>query len=366
MWTWYLTRGSGAAALVLLTASVVIGVAHTLRWRSRALPRFVIDDLHRVLSVSALALVAAHVVTAVLDSFAPVSVLDAFVPFHGVYRPTWLGLGAIAFDLMLILAVTSAYRASIGYRTWRAIHWIAYACWPPALMHSFGTGSDVKRGWILLLGLACAGAVAIAVGARLWQARGPYAGAAKTAGVLGMLGAAGALAAWLPSGPLGRGWAIRAGTPLSLLIPKGSRLAAQRTSVAKTARASRPVVASASQRALTGDASGVIHAGTDPNGTALVDIALRLTNPERRRVEVRIAGAPLDGGGVSLERSQVTFGPPRDPARYLGHLTALSGDQMSARLTPLHGSPIDLHVNLFLVDQSRSSARGRVSVRPIG
>jgi hypothetical protein len=266
---------------------------------------------------------------------------------------------------MLILAVSSAYRARIGYRAWRAIHWTAYACWPPALMHSLGTGSDVKRGWILMLGLGCTAAVTVAVGARLWQARGPNAGIARTAGVLGMLGAAGALAAWLPGGPLGHGWARRAGTPLSLLIPKGAQLTARPTRAATSASTAQPAVASASQAPVTGEATGVLRVGTDRTGTALVDIALELRSPESRRVEVRIAGAPLEGGGVSLERSQVTFGPPRDPARYLGHLTSLSGTRMSARLTPLRGSPIDLRADL-VVDQTSRSASGRISVRPIG
>src|SRR3954453_21356230 len=188
MWTWYLTRGTGAAALVLLTASVVIGIAHTLRWRSRKLPRFVVDDVHRSVSMLALALVAAHVITSVLDTFAPVSVLDAFVPFAGVYRPTWLGLGAIAFDLMLLLVVTSTLRARLGYGVWRAIHWTAWACWPTALLHTLGTGSDVKRGWMLALAVGCAAAVAIAAGARLWTARGRYAPAVRAAGTMAILG----------------------------------------------------------------------------------------------------------------------------------------------------------------------------------
>jgi len=37
-----------------------------------------------------------HIITSVLDSFAPISLIDAVVPFAGSYRPFWLGLGAIA------------------------------------------------------------------------------------------------------------------------------------------------------------------------------------------------------------------------------------------------------------------------------
>ena len=60
----------------------------------------------------AIAFLALHIVTAVLDSFAPISLVDAVVPFVGTYRPLWLGLGATAFDLLLAVAVTSARAAS--------------------------------------------------------------------------------------------------------------------------------------------------------------------------------------------------------------------------------------------------------------
>ena len=50
-----------------------------------------------------------------LDSFAPISLIDAIVPFAGSYRPFWLGLGAIAFDLLLAVTITSLLRRRIGY-----------------------------------------------------------------------------------------------------------------------------------------------------------------------------------------------------------------------------------------------------------
>src|SRR5580704_10074198 len=91
---WYLTRSTGAVALLLLTAAVCLGILDVRRWSSPSMPRFVVDSLHRNVSLLALAFVGVHVVTSVLDSFAPISVIDAFVPFVGSYRPFWLGLGA--------------------------------------------------------------------------------------------------------------------------------------------------------------------------------------------------------------------------------------------------------------------------------
>jgi methionine sulfoxide reductase heme-binding subunit len=213
---WYLTRSTGAVALLLLTFSLALGVAGVSRFSSPRWPRFVLDSLHRNVSLLALAFLLVHILTAVLDSFAPISLIDAFVPFAGSYRPFWLGLGAIAFDLLLAVTLTSLVRRRLGYGAWRATHWLAYACWPIALLHGLGTGSDVKSAWLLGLSIACLAIVALAVGVRAisgWPEHARLRGAA--------LGATAAFALflviWLPGGPLGHGWAQRSGTPTSLL-----------------------------------------------------------------------------------------------------------------------------------------------------
>src|SRR5690349_9921838 len=103
---WYLSRGTGAVALLLLTVSVVLGILDQRRWRPRGTPRFVLDALHRNVSLLVLALLALHIASSLIDSFAPIRLVDAFVPFASAYRPVWLGLGALAFDLLLAVAIT--------------------------------------------------------------------------------------------------------------------------------------------------------------------------------------------------------------------------------------------------------------------
>lgn len=217
---WYVTRASGAVALVLLTASVVIGIAAIARLRAPGFPRFMVDGLHRTVSLLSLVLLVIHILTSVLDGFAPISLVNAVIPFTGAYRPLWLGLGAVSFDLLLAVTVTSLIRRRLGHRTWRGVHWLAYACWPVAVLHGFGTGSDVHQAWMLIINIACIAAVLVAVVGRVaigWPENARLR--------LGMLGVAGAFAlglvVWLPGGPLGKGWARRAGTPASLLGHRG-------------------------------------------------------------------------------------------------------------------------------------------------
>jgi methionine sulfoxide reductase heme-binding subunit len=213
---WYLTRGSGAVALVLLSVAVVIGIASIGRVRSGRWPRFAVEGLHRTSSLLAVVFVAIHVVTAVLDSFASISLLDAFVPFAGSYRPIWLGLGAVASDLLLAVIVTSLLRRRLGHRLWRSVHWLAYISWPIAVVHTLGTGSDVQLLWLQIVYGVCTAAVVAAVLARIaigWPGRPRL-----RLGALGVLAALVlGLAVWLPLGPLGHDWAKRAGTPATLL-----------------------------------------------------------------------------------------------------------------------------------------------------
>ena len=196
---WYLTRASGAVALILLTLALVVGIAAIGRVSTRRWPRFAIDGIHGSSSLLAIAFLVVHIVTAVLDSFAPISLLDAVVPFTASYRPLWVGLGAIALDLLLAVAVTSGLRVRLGHRASRAVHWLAYAAWPIALLHGLGTGSDLRQGWMTVVYAGCGAAVVIAVIVRValgWPEHVRW----RLAGLGALAGLALGVLLWLPRG----------------------------------------------------------------------------------------------------------------------------------------------------------------------
>jgi sulfoxide reductase heme-binding subunit YedZ len=85
----------------------------------------------------------------------------------------WLGLGTVAVDLLAAVIITSLLRVRVGHRVWRAVHWLAYACWPVALLHGMGIGSDNGETWMLALDLAATAAVIAAVWWRLSVAASP-------------------------------------------------------------------------------------------------------------------------------------------------------------------------------------------------
>src|SRR5947209_14717532 len=112
---WYLARGTGVVSLLLLTAIVVLGVMGPLRVAGPRWPRFAVDSLHRDLSLLVMAVLVIHIITSVLDSFAPIKLLDAVIPLTSRYRPLWIGFGALSFDLLLALTITSLVRRRLGY-----------------------------------------------------------------------------------------------------------------------------------------------------------------------------------------------------------------------------------------------------------
>jgi methionine sulfoxide reductase heme-binding subunit len=164
---WYMSRATGVVSLVLMSLTVIIGLLVNRQGRLPGLPAFAVLGLHRYLSLLSITFIAVHIATAVLDSFVNISVAAAVIPFVSAYEPLWLGLGAVAFDLMIAIIVTSLLRAHIGRRTWRAVHWLAYGSWPVAVVHSIYSSQDMQRGPLLGVALACILAVLIAV---VWRA----------------------------------------------------------------------------------------------------------------------------------------------------------------------------------------------------
>ncbi|MGA8296601.1 MAG: ferric reductase-like transmembrane domain-containing protein [Acidimicrobiales bacterium] len=169
---WFVSRASGLVLLALFSAVVVLGVATRTGASPRGLPRFGVAELHRTLSLFALALLALHVLTAILDPYVTIGWAAAIIPFTSHYRTVAIGIGALALDLAAAIVITSVIRQHIGYRAWRTVHWLAYLLWPVAFIHSLGAGNDYRTWWAALVVWGSGAAVATSVGARLFSSLG--------------------------------------------------------------------------------------------------------------------------------------------------------------------------------------------------
>lgn len=262
---WYAARSTGYVSLLLLTAILVLGILTSMRWANRDWPRFMSQAVHRNLSLLVLVFLAIHILASTIDPFAGISLLNSAVPFTGDYRPLWLGLGVVSFELLVALTITSLLRQRISFTVWRVVHWLAYACWPLALLHTLGTGSDVRSWWAIVVSLGSVGIVLAAIAWRLFGAASSLRAPVRVVGLAVSAATTIGLLGFAVAGPLHSGWAKAAGTPDRLLA-----LAATGNSSGSTPAAS-PTPGGGLPAGLTDSVAGTLAQGANDLRVELSD-----------------------------------------------------------------------------------------------
>jgi hypothetical protein len=244
--------------------------------------------------------------------------------------------------MLIAVTLTSLLRDRLSYRTWRAVHWLAYACWPVALWHGLGTGTDSRLTWLLALDALCVAAVAAAV---WWRLSLAAPGLGRTAALAGLAVVPVVTAIFAFFGPLQPGWSQRAGTPTALL---GSRSSV----VPPAGPSSGPSVAAATGPAVryAGRVTRSVRAGR-------ITITVRAATTGNRRLTIVLRGRP-DGTGISMSSGTVRLGRAgRQPAEQ-GPVTALTGQ----RLTAVLDGPREQQASLTLII-SGTRASGQLALR---
>jgi sulfoxide reductase heme-binding subunit YedZ len=196
---WYAARAAGVTAYLLLSAVVVLGMTMASKKQLARWPRFALEDVHRFGGLLVGTLIGIHVVTVAVDQWLPFTFHSLIIPFTSRYRPIWVGLGVVAAELLLALAVTNHYRRRISYRFWRRAHYLNLAVWSAATVHALGSGTDRSSPWLVaMFATTTATVTAVAVWRGLRGRAGAWtAPAARLAAV-----AATVLVAVLATGPL--------------------------------------------------------------------------------------------------------------------------------------------------------------------
>lgn len=174
---WYLNRGSGVVLLGVLTLVTALGVLSLRRvapgrWSSTAS-----QVLHRRLAAVALAVLAVHVLSAVLDEYVDISWWESFVPFRGRYRTFALGLGILAVDLLAVATLAALVRRHLPDRWWRAAHAATYLAWALGVWHGLAIGTDTGQPWLRETAVVAITVTVAAVALRVVVARGQEAAA---------------------------------------------------------------------------------------------------------------------------------------------------------------------------------------------
>ena len=162
---WYASRATGVLSIVLLTVVLVLGLVTSGRRRPHGESATIVVALHRWLSLGMLVLLGAHIATAVAETYVSIDAISAVLPFTAGYEPLWVGLGTLAFDILLAVVASSLLRRGLSERAWRRVHLLSYAMWPMAVVHGLALGTSDEP---LLRGttLAC---LLVGAGAASWR-----------------------------------------------------------------------------------------------------------------------------------------------------------------------------------------------------
>jgi DMSO/TMAO reductase YedYZ heme-binding membrane subunit len=326
-WTWLVARATGFTAYGLVTVAVALGLALSLRWQSLRWPRLINNELHQFLVVLAGVFTALHGLSVWVDPFTAFSWREVFIPGASHYRPLWMALGIVAGYLGLALGLSTWLRPKIGFRTWRALHYLTYLVWALATVHGLGDGSDTRTQWaaavyglsaLLVLSLT---AVRIAK-ATTW----PVVSRALVMAALVAVGLAGV--AWAHGGPFQPGW--------NAIANNGHGSGGRGLYAAPATPPAHP--AAWPTTAFSRPVSGTLTQTSSADGQGVVaTLRLRLLGTPGGRLVVRIEAVPTDDGGAVITGSTVTLGPSSRPTADQGTVQAIRGDRILAAVQDASG-----------------------------
>jgi len=145
---WYLSRATAFVSLSILWLSMALGLGITNRMVRLWPGAPAAFAIHEYVSLLGLAFALFHALILLGDHYIGFTVAQIFMPFSTVdYRPTWVGIGQVAFYIWLFVALSFYIRSIIGQKTWRAIHYLSFAMYMMGLLHGLFSGTDSSATW---------------------------------------------------------------------------------------------------------------------------------------------------------------------------------------------------------------------------
>ena len=142
---WYLSRASGIVAMVLLAASLVLGVLLATRvLKPLDRPAWLLA-LHRWVSALAVVGTVVHLMALVADNYVHFGWKELLVPGASTWQPGAVTVGIVAFYLLVLVQVTSLMMKRLPKRLWRGVHLCSYAMLWAAVVHGAMAGTDASN-----------------------------------------------------------------------------------------------------------------------------------------------------------------------------------------------------------------------------
>ncbi|MEM7324575.1 MAG: ferric reductase-like transmembrane domain-containing protein [Actinomycetota bacterium] len=147
---WFVVRSTGLVALVLLAVGVIGGLLLSTRVLGRQPRPDWVLDWHRFVGGLTVIFVALHMAALLADSYIEFRVVDLIVPFVSSWRPFAVGLGVLAFHLLLAVEISSLVRRRLSGTVWRRIHYVSLPAFVLSTLHLLLAGEDASNTLVLL------------------------------------------------------------------------------------------------------------------------------------------------------------------------------------------------------------------------
>lgn len=160
---WFLARITGLTAFAVLSLSVLSGEALRTSVLDFLAKNRAIRKLHDFTTPLWLPLLFAHLGALLLDRTAQIRPVDLVVPFVNPYAPYLvpIGLGTIAFDIVMIVTVTSWLRSRMNNTLWMWIHRMSYVSFVAIFFHAVLSGTDFNAPLVSAIAWSTAAGLAI-------------------------------------------------------------------------------------------------------------------------------------------------------------------------------------------------------------
>lgn len=149
---WDLARSSGIAGYLLMWLSVAFGLLITNKM-ARVFPGGpTAFDIHQFSSLLGMAFAVFHGLILLGDQYIKYTVPQILIPFGSInYQQFWVGLGQLAFYLLIPITFSFYVRKQMSANVWRWIHYGSFVSFAMVTVHALIAGSDATN--ILVLGM---------------------------------------------------------------------------------------------------------------------------------------------------------------------------------------------------------------------
>ncbi|HEY2375043.1 MAG TPA: ferric reductase-like transmembrane domain-containing protein [Gemmatimonadaceae bacterium] len=138
-----LSSDVGIVAVIVISCNILLGLLMGVKynpWKRWPHKRINYFKIHNWTGYTALTLSVLHVVLLLASTEAKFRFVDVLYPMVGPKQQVINTLGAAALYVLIVVVVTSYYRAAIGHDRWRIIHYGTYLT--AALFFVHGIWSD--------------------------------------------------------------------------------------------------------------------------------------------------------------------------------------------------------------------------------